>query len=66
MIVLHNMDCFDFLPTIKSNSVDLVLIDPHYEISRTSNFAAGEITGREFIGCEIDTEFYNKARKRLK
>lgn len=57
MVVLHNMDCFDFLPTIKSNSVDLVLIDPPYEISRTSNFATGEITGRDTDRFRISTEF---------
>lgn len=31
-------DCFQILPDIKDNSVDLILIDPPYLISRDSNF----------------------------
>ncbi len=31
-------DCFEILPTIKDNSVDLILTDPPYLISRESNF----------------------------
>ena len=31
-IVMENANCFDFLPTLKNNSVDLVLIDPPYDI----------------------------------
>lgn len=31
-------DCFEALKTIESNSIDLILTDPPYIISRTSNF----------------------------
>jgi site-specific DNA-methyltransferase (adenine-specific) len=31
-------DCFEILPTIKNDSVDLILTDPPYLISRESNF----------------------------
>lgn len=31
-------DCFDYLPNILDNSVDLILIDPPYLISKDSNF----------------------------
>ena len=31
-IVMENANCFDFLPTLENNSVDLVLIDPPYDI----------------------------------
>jgi len=37
-IDLQNKDCFDFLSTIKDNSVDLILTDPPYYISRDSGF----------------------------
>lgn len=36
--ILFNQSCFDFLPSIEEGSVDLVLIDPPYEISRSTNF----------------------------
>lgn len=31
-------DCFEFLPKIEENSIDLILIDPPYLISKDSNF----------------------------
>ena len=42
-----NQSCFEFLPTIPSKSVNLILIDPPYEISRTTNFQSGEETGTD-------------------
>ena len=35
---MANEDCFVFLEKIKDNSIDLVLIDPPYNISKKSNF----------------------------
>ncbi len=46
-VSLQRESCFDFLDTIKDCSVDLVLIDPPYEVSRDTNFASGEATGRD-------------------
>ena len=40
-ISLSNQSCFDYLKTVKSESVSLVLIDPPYEISRTTHFVDG-------------------------
>lgn len=40
-IELLNDSCFNYLKTIKSNSIDLVLIDPPYKISKPTNFASG-------------------------
>ena len=34
----ENMSCFDLLIKIPDKSVNLVLIDPPYEISRDTNF----------------------------
>lgn len=41
VIELYLESCFDLLPKIKSNSIDLVLIDPPYEISKPTGFANG-------------------------
>lgn len=35
-INLTNQSCFDFLPTIEDKSIDLILIDPPYTISRAT------------------------------
>ena len=52
-----NESCFDLLPRIKSNSVDLILIDPPYEISRPTNFQSGEETGRDTDRFRISMDF---------
>jgi len=36
--MIINGDCLEELPKIKSNSINLILIDPPYFISRSSNF----------------------------
>jgi DNA modification methylase len=38
MFKYYNEDCFNFLQTINDKSIDLILIDPPYEISRPTNF----------------------------
>ena len=38
MITLTNENCFDLLPRIESDSVDLICIDPPYEISRKTGY----------------------------
>lgn len=40
---LYNGDCLDILRTVKDNSVDLILTDPPYEISKRSNFNIGKL-----------------------
>ena len=57
MIELKNMSCFDFLATVKSNSVDLVLIDPPYEVSRDTNFQSGAATGRDTDRFRLSMDF---------
>lgn len=56
-IKLENKSCFDFLPEIKANSVDLVLIDPPYEVSRDTNFQSGEATGRDTDRFRVSMDF---------
>ena len=52
-----NEDCFNFLQKVPSKSVDLILIDPPYEISRPTNFQSGEETGRDTDRFRISMDF---------
>lgn len=36
--MIINLDCIEYIKNIESNSIDLVLIDPPYGISKNSNF----------------------------
>jgi site-specific DNA-methyltransferase (adenine-specific) len=36
--MIANEDCFDFLPKLAAKSIDLILVDPPYLISRNSGF----------------------------
>lgn len=37
-IELQNENCFTYLPKLERNSIDLIIIDPLYEVSRDTNF----------------------------
>ena len=50
-------DCLKLIKQVPSNSVDLILIDPPYEISRTTNFQSGEETGRDTDRFRISMDF---------
>lgn len=56
-ITLINKSCFSFLKKLKSNSVDLVLIDPPYEVSRDTNFQSGEAKGKDTDRFRVSMEF---------
>lgn len=56
-IQVFNDDCFVFLSKIKTSTVDLVLIDPPYEISRETNFNSGNKTGRNTDRFRISMDF---------
>lgn len=56
-VELKNMSCFDYLSQIDSGSVDLVLIDPPYEISRETNFQSGEAKGKDTDRFRISMDF---------
>lgn len=56
-IILKNQDCFDFLKNIKTESIDLVLIDPPYNISKNTNFAKGKKTGRDIDRFRLSMDF---------
>ena len=42
-------DCFNYLDKIESNSIDLILTDPPYQISRKSNFKNHSEKATDFI-----------------
>lgn len=56
-IQLKNQSCFEYLKTIESNSVDLVLIDPPYEVSRETNFAASAAKGKDTDRFRVSMDF---------
>lgn len=56
-ISVTNESCFEFLKRIRSCSVDLVLIDPPYEVSRDTNFQSGETTGKDTDRFRVSMDF---------
>lgn len=56
-IILKQGSCFDLLKEIQSNSVELVLIDPPYEVSRDTNFAKGELKGTDVDRFRVSMDF---------
>lgn len=56
-ITLKNEDCFRFFETIPSNSINLVLIDPPYEVSRETNFKSGKAKNRDVDRFRISMDF---------
>lgn len=57
MIQIAHQDCFEFLKSVPSNTVDLVLIDPPYEISRSTNFASSEAKGEDTDRFRVSMDF---------
>lgn len=56
-IMLTNESCFTFIAKLKDKSVDLVLIDPPYEVSRDTNFQSGEATGKDTDRFRVSMNF---------
>ena len=60
-IKLFNESCFDLLKRQASNSIDLILIDPPYEISRDTGFSNGGGVERFAVSMDFgewDKNFY--------
>lgn len=47
--MIVNADCFEYLKTIESGSIDLILTDPPYDISRNSNFSKVSESASDFM-----------------
>ena len=63
MLILS--DCFEYLPKIKKSSVDLILTDPPYNISKSSNFhkiseTASEELKTKYTSHKIDFGYWDK------
>ena len=56
-VKLYNESCFDFLRKIESNTVDLVCIDPPYEVSRDTNFQSGDAKGTDTDRFRVSMDF---------
>ena len=56
-IELKNENCFTYLKSLQSNSIDLICIDPPYEVSRDTNFANGKLTGRDVDRFRVSMDF---------
>lgn len=63
---VFNMDCFDFLKTIENNSIDLILTDPPYEISRETGFSdMSQENGVDRLGVSMEFGEWDKEFKNL-
>lgn len=56
-INLENQNCFDFLKTLPSSSISLVLTDPPYEVSRETNFQSGQAKGKDTDRFRVSMDF---------
>lgn len=56
-VKLVNQSCFDFLKTLPDKSIDLVLIDPPYEVSRDTNFQSGDAKGKDTDRFRVSMDF---------
>jgi DNA modification methylase len=57
MIDFKNMDCIEYLYTLEDNSIDLVIIDPPYNISKSTNFASGDVTNSNKDRFRVSYDF---------
>lgn len=55
--ILKNESCFSFLKNLESNSIDLVLIDPPYEVSKDTNFQSGDPKGTDTDRFRVSMDF---------
>ena len=67
--ILH-ADCFDIIPKIKNKSVDLILTDPPFVISRKSNFKIttdnlNDVSRSKFSNISIDFGEWDKSEINL-
>lgn len=67
-MIFKNQDCYDFLATIPNNTIDLILTDPPYEISKPTNFQNGELKHDDTDRFRISMDFgqWDKEQQDLK
>lgn len=62
-ISIFNKDCFDLLSEIEDKSIDLVLIDPPYFISRDTNFASWKAKWEDTDRFRMSYQFWEWDQK---
>lgn len=55
MLILD--DCFNYLSKVEDNSIDLILTDPPYDISKKSGFSSGKLS--KFNQISIDFGYWD-------
>ena len=67
-MIFRNQDCYDFLATISNNTIDLILTDPPYEISKPTNFQNGKLKHDDTDRFRISMDFgqWDKEQQDLK
>lgn len=58
---LYLGDCLEVLATLPENSVDTVITDPPYHL----RLGTAVLEGRDFIGVELEPEYYEIAERRI-
>lgn len=56
-MIFNNQSCFELLAGLENKTIDLVLIDPPYNISRPTNFQSGEETGKDTDRFRVSMDF---------
>lgn len=56
-MIFNNQSCFELLASLENKTIDLVLIDPPYNISRSTNFQSGEETGKDTDRFRVSMDF---------
>ena len=57
-MIFNNQSCFELLASLENKTIDLVLIDPPYDISRPTNFQSGEKTGKDTDRFRVSMDFW--------
>lgn len=60
-----NMDCMEGMRDLPDKSIDLAIVDPPYFSGPEKRGYYGRNLGFDYIGFEIDTTYYEKARVRM-
>ena len=64
-IDIQCIDCFKYIEKIPSNSIDLILTDPPYQISKKTNFKSGPIKGNYTDRFRLEMDFGNWDKKEI-
>ena len=68
MIQLIHGDCLEQLKELKDNSVDAIVTDPPYGLSFMGSGSTGiacKNLNRNFIGIELDKDYFEIAKQRI-